>query len=120
MSKWLQAEDELKRAQMARENHNEGMARVCARRAAGLALQGFLAENGKPASSGNAIALLNDPEIRYVTPPELHEIMNHLLLKVDENYQFPVEIDLLLETQNLIQKLKALSINKENNGNNPD
>ena len=120
MSKWQQANDELIRAQLARENQNEGMARVCSRRAAGFALQGYLTDRGRPISTGNAITLLNDLDIRSITPPEVHSIMDHLLLKVDENYRFPNEIDLLDETKLFIEKLQNLICNEENNGINQD
>jgi len=110
MDHWEQSGSEMEKAQIARQNHNEGMARVCARRAAGFALQGFLTKKGEPASSTNVIVLLNDPVIRAIIPVNLHPILDHLLLKVDENYEFVPEVDLLQETQFLIKELKNLKV----------
>ena len=109
MNYWWQSQDELSKALQARQNQNEGMARVCARRAAGAALQGFFSSTGTPIQSTNAYALLTDPELRLLVPQNLHEIMNHLVLRVDTNYKFPPEIDLLNEVTIFINTLKNIS-----------
>ncbi len=113
MNKREQAQNELEKAEQARKNNNEGMARVCARRSANFALQGFLQAKNHNISTQNVIHLLNDPEIREIIPASLHVIFDHLLLKVNEDYQFNPEIDLIAETKFLINELQTLIL-KEN------
>jgi hypothetical protein len=106
VNKWEQANQEIDKAYSARANGNEGMARVCARRAANFAIQAFLADQKIEIQSQNVILLLNDERIRSLMRPEVLRIFDHLLMKVDANYQFDPSIDLLAETQALIKGLQ--------------
>lgn len=108
VNKWEQAKNELEKAYQARKNGNEGMARVCARRAANFALQAYLEGTHQEIPSQNVIHLLNDPQIRLSLPGQLQPILNHLLQKVNENYQFDPRIDLLSETHDLLTGLQNI------------
>ncbi len=107
MNKWEQANFEIEKAFSARSNGNEGMARVCARRAANFAIQAFLADQQMDIQSQNVIQLLNDERVRRLVSPQMVLIFDHLLMKVDANYQFDPSIDLLAETRALIQGLQG-------------
>jgi hypothetical protein len=112
MDPWKIAGEELNKAFAARQNKNEGMSRVCARRAAGMAIRGYFSSLHQPLSTANAYKLLKDDNIRKLIPGELHMIMDHLILRVDTSYQLPENIDLLKETDRFINQLKK-SMNEE-------
>ena len=92
---------ELLRGEAARQRGNEGQARVCARRAAGIAIREYLARQGRPAGSPSAmdaLALLShDPS----ASPEVKELIAHLGLRVDESFKLPEGVDLLSDAQRL-------------------
>src|SRR5689334_19214551 len=85
---------EFKRAEQARAKQNEGQARVCARRAAGIAVREFMLRNGTQPPSTSAYDLLNllkdDPQV----DPDIRQIAGHLTLRVTEEFKLPVEADL--------------------------
>jgi hypothetical protein len=92
---------EFERAQQARVNGNEGQARVCARRAAGIAIRDYFARKGMRPPSRSAHDLLN--LIKEETPltPDLKRIADHLTLRVTEEFKLPVEADLIAESKTL-------------------
>jgi hypothetical protein len=100
-----QIDTEFERATKARANKNEGQARVCARRAAGLAIRDFLTRAGTPPTSASAIDLLDllkgDPRLS----PSLHLIIDHLTLRVTEEFKLPVDADLVAEARTLCDAL---------------
>lgn len=90
---------------------NQGRARVCARRAAGWAIQKHLQQSGKPVPSTVALEL-----IRYFSELEGHsdqvdEILHHMLIRVEkdsfeEEAYYPIEgVDLITEAHWLVQEL---------------
>jgi hypothetical protein len=97
--------DELHAAIQAREFENEGMARVCARRAAGWAIKAHLQRNHVPIPTPNAFGLLKDESIRYFLPAEATPIIEHLTMRVGQDFNLPAEIDLLEETKRLLALL---------------
>jgi hypothetical protein len=102
---------EIERGWAARTAGNEGQARVCARRAAGVAIGEYLRQQGfaQPGSSAyTRLQYLCDlPGISI----ETKNICEHLLMRVDEGFALPVPIDLLTEAFRLAQ---ALGLNPEN------
>ncbi len=90
---------EFNRAQAARENGNEGMARVCARRAVGIIIGEYLARRG----FSNLGTSIYDRFSMFNTLPDIDEhtkeIVNHFLLTVDTTHNLPANIDLLSEAQ---------------------
>jgi hypothetical protein len=92
---------EFNLAASARAGGNEGRARVCARRAAGVAIREYLTRRGISAPSTSAYDLLNrlteSPEIT----PDLRQICIHLTLRVTDEFKLPVDVDLINESRQL-------------------
>ena len=106
MESWqskLQAE--FDRAQQARAKGNEGQARVCARRAAGVAIREFLTRKGTPLLNLSAVDLLNHIKDDPLLPPDLKLIIDHLTLRVTEEFKLPVDVDLVAEAKKLCNEL---------------
>lgn len=99
---------ELEQAEAARARRNEGQARVCARRAAGIALRALLESRGLPAP-GSAYDLLQWLERNEEMPADLRQIAAHLLTRVNEQFQLPLEVDLLAETRRLVTALDEMT-----------
>ena len=106
MSDWQeQLEKEFQAAQRARAKGNEGQARVCARRAAGIAIREYLARQGIRPPSHSAVDLLNLLKGDPLLPPDLKLIADHLTLRVTEEFKLPVEADLVAEAKTLCEAL---------------
>ncbi len=91
----IEYENEIEHARQARLLGNEGMARVCARRAAGIVIGEFLYRSGHTRVNRSAYdrmsVFLEIPNI----DEEAREINRHFLLKVNHTGQLPVTIDLI-------------------------
>ena len=96
---------EFEKAEQARSRGNEGQARVCARRAAGIAIREYLARQGTRPPSVSAYDLLNllkeDPHLS----PDLRQIATYLTLRVTEEFRLPVEADLVAEAKKFCEGL---------------
>jgi HEPN domain-containing protein len=96
---------EFERAEQAQARGNEGQARVCARRAAGIAIREYLARQGIRPPSTSAYDLLkllkDDPHLS----PDLKLIAGHLILHVTEEFKLPVNVDLVAEAKLLCNDL---------------
>jgi hypothetical protein len=100
-----QIEEELRRANAARAEGNEGRARVCARRAAGAALRDqFLRTTGKTIPT-STVDLLRAAEDLAGLSARGREAAKRLLQKVDEGFNLPQDWDLLVEARILIAEL---------------
>ena len=100
-----QLASEFENAERARADGNEGRARVCARRAAGIAIREYFARRGIPFSGTSAYDLLGrlieSPEIS----PDLKKNCIHLTLRVSEDFDLPVNVDLIEESRQLCSAL---------------
>ena len=100
-----QIESEFEKAEQARARGNEGQARVCARRAAGIAIREYLTRRGVRPPSVSAYDLLNllkeDPDLS----PDLKRIADHLTLRVTEEFKLPVNADLVAEARTFCKNL---------------
>lgn len=94
-------QSEFEQAQKARANGNEGQARVCARRAAGIAIRDYLVRSGIRPPSRSAHDLLNLIKGSAALPPELTLVADHLTLRVTEEFKLPIEADLVAESKML-------------------
>jgi len=106
MKNWkedLQAE--FARAQSARSRGNEGQARVCARRAAGIAIREYLTRRGRRVTTASAYDLLNSLKDDPHLPPDLELVIDHLTLRVTEEFKLPVQADLVAEARQLCRTL---------------
>ena len=101
-------EAELEKAEQARARGNEGQARVCARRAAGIAIREYLTRLGLRPPSASAYDLLNllkeDPSLS----PHLKKIANHLTFRVTEEFKLPVDVDLIAEARTFCEELNKI------------
>lgn len=96
---------ELEKARQARGRGNEGQARVCARRAAGIAVREYLSRRGVRPRSTSAYDLLNLVKEDPLLPPDLKRIAEHLTLRVTEEFKLPVDADLVAEAEIFCDRL---------------
>ncbi len=106
MTDWKdQVQREFEHAKAARARGNEGQARVCARRAAGIAIREYYARQGQKLRTPSAYDLLtllrNDPGIA----PDLKQAAVHLTLRVTEEFKLPVHVDLVEEAHKVCKGL---------------
>ena len=98
---------ELERAKAARLAGNEGQARVCARRAAGLAARIFLSRHEvwhfepdqHTARSASAYETLRTLAMFPGLAPDLKQAAVHLTMRVNEEFHLPAGIDLIEEAR---------------------
>lgn len=98
-------ENELQKAWQARASGNEGQARVCARRAAGIALREYHHRRGQKLPAPGAYALLLDFAQACDTPADLRQIAEHLTLRVTDEFRLPLEVDLVDEARLFCERL---------------
>ena len=106
MTDWKeQLQIEFERAEAARARGNEGQARVCARRAAGVAIREYYTRRGKHVRTPSAYDLLNllteDPHLST----NLKQAARYLTLRVTEEFKLPVDVDLVGEAHKLCDGL---------------
>jgi HEPN domain-containing protein len=106
MDDWKsQIEAEFEKAGQARARGNEGQARVCARRAAGIAVREYLSRRGIRPPSVSAYDLLNLLKEDARLSPDLKLIADHLTLRVTEEFKLPVNADLIAEARKFCVEL---------------
>jgi len=100
-----QIQKEFQLAEQARAKGNEGQARVCARRAAGIAIRDYLNRNGTHPGNASAYDLLNFIKDDPLLSPDLKLIADHLTLRVTQEFTLPVDVDLVTEARKLCNEL---------------
>lgn len=106
MADWQsEIQAELDRAAQARQRNNEGQARVCARRAAGIAVREYLSRRGIRPPSTSAYDLLNLVREDPLLPPDLKQVADHLTVRVTEEFKLPVDADLVAEAKDFCDRL---------------
>ena len=114
MDLYSKIQAELERADVARAAGNEGRARVCARRAAGMAARVFLTRHARhhydaaqvETLSGSALEALEALAKFPGLAPKLKQAAAHLTLRVNREFLLPPGIDLIDEAHHLIRGLK--------------
>jgi hypothetical protein len=106
MKNWKKVfDDELQMATEAREQENEGRARVCARRAAGAIIREYFSRRNISVQAASVMqymqALLNISDI----PGEARQATQYLTMRVNEDFGLPVDVDLVEQTRLLRQSL---------------
>lgn len=96
---------EFDRAEQARAKGNEGQARVCARRASGIAIREYYARSGERIPTASAYDLLNILKEDVNLPAEMKTIVDHLTVRVTEEFKLPVDADLIAEARKLCEWL---------------
>ncbi len=106
MTNWTNdLQTEFDRAAAARARGNEGQARVCARRAAGIAIREYLTRRGRAVPSASAYDLLNLIKEDALLSPDLKQAAVYLTLRVTGKFQLPIEVDLVTEAVKLCRGL---------------
>lgn len=96
---------ELERAESARAANNEGMARVCARRAAGLAVGAYFRRRGIPSPGPSAYDSLRRLATLPDIPEPVRQVAEHFLVRVTPEHALPVQADLIAEARWLAAQL---------------
>ena len=96
---------ELEAASRARLSGNEVRARVCARRAAGIAARDFLTRHGVHLRTRNTLEALRTLEQFPGLAPDLRSAAAHLTWRVGEQFSLPSDIDLLADARLLCDNL---------------
>jgi hypothetical protein len=102
----LDIEVELENAERARMAGNEGRARVCARRAAGIAARNFLARHALPQRDKSALTAIQALAEFPGLAPDLRTAALHLVTRVTEEFTLPVDADLIADARKLIGGLE--------------
>ena len=106
MADWQsEIQAEFDRAAQARQRGNEGQARVCARRASGIAVREYLSRRGIRPPSTSAYDLLNLVKEDPLLPRDLKQIAEHLTVRVTEEFNLPVDVDLVAEARDFCDRL---------------
>ena len=100
-----QLRKEFEKAQQARISKNEGQARVCARRAAGIAARDYLTRNGTQVPNMSAYDLLILLKEDTNLSPDMQLIVDHLTVRVTEDFELPIDADLIAEARVLCDYL---------------
>jgi hypothetical protein len=86
-------ESEFKAAESAQDTGNDGRARVCARRAAGLAIRDWYQRREGPGWTGDAmkqlVRLRSDPAV----PARVRQAAERLTTRVDHDHRLPFDDD---------------------------
>jgi hypothetical protein len=103
-----QFQRELEMALAARAAGNEGKARVCARRAAGLVLGEYFTRRGISPIKASAYDRLRTMQALGDVPSDVSRVVDHFLLRVDSNQQLPISVDLIEDARWLKSQLLDL------------
>jgi hypothetical protein len=97
--------EEIQRAESARNAGNEGMARVCARRAAGVVAGEYLRIHGISLPGPSAYVRLKVLQQLPQTPAPIQDIVDHFLIRINPDHNLPVQADLIAEARWLASEL---------------
>jgi hypothetical protein len=98
---------EIQGAEHARAHGNEGRARVCSRRAAGIIAAEYFRRQGTAPGSQSSLDLLTLLSAQPHLAPHLRECIDHLTLRVDERFELPAGVDLIDEARRLAVLLES-------------
>ncbi len=88
---------ELEHAEQARARGNEGQARVCARRAAGIAVAEHYSRRGLKPMTGSALDLLRELLMDNSVPAAALPALERLVMQVNSDFALPPDVDLIAE-----------------------
>jgi hypothetical protein len=103
-------ERELQHAEQARAGGNEGMARVCARRAAGMAIGEYFRLQGLTSPGPSAY-----DRLRYLlglpaVPQNVRRAAENLITRINVEGMLPVEADLIADARKIAEELFKPSV----------
>ena len=100
-----EVDKELAHAEQARSHGNEGRARVCARRAAGILAREYFSRLGGVPRTSSALELLRRLQADPALPASAGTLVRHLTQQVDNEFHLPHNVDLLGDVRQLRQLL---------------
>ncbi len=103
-------QDEISQAEEARSAGNEGMARVCARRAAGILLGEFFSRYHIVMDNPSAIDRLRLIQKMPGISEDVLVIAGHFLEHVNPDHNMPLQVDLIAEARSLEKILLDVSV----------
>lgn len=101
---------ELEKAENARKMGKEGMARVLARRAAGIVADEYLRKTGSGVEAVSAYDLLKALFTHPAIDEETRLTTGHFLERVNPDFNLPIQADLLADARWLAKKLLQVDI----------
>ncbi|MBA3966271.1 MAG: hypothetical protein H0X47_10930 [Nitrospirales bacterium] len=107
MNRSEQIEQELLKAANGLQNGNDGLARVCARRAVALASQHWAEERKLPIWKGDAMHHLRQIQGEHTFPVSVRNAAQRLLTKVTEQTQLPMTTDPITDARIILDHLNA-------------
>jgi len=100
-------EQELAAAEAARQNSNDGKARVCARRAVALATEAWLARLPLPRWRGDAMEHLRQIQQDTSFPLPIRQAANRLSTSVTHQHAAPFTTDPIADARLIIAHLSS-------------
>lgn len=107
MNRSEQIEHELTKAAKGLHNGNDGLARVCARRAVALAAQHWAEQRHLPTWQGDVMHQLRQIQDETMFPVSVRKAAQRLLTKVTEQAQLPMTTDPITDARIIIDHLHA-------------
>ena len=107
MTRLAQIERELARAEAAQRDGNDGMVRVCARRAVGLAAEAWLERFPGKSRRGDALDQLRRIQADESFPQEIRSAAERLMTKVTQRDTAPFSTDPIADARRIIAHLDA-------------
>jgi hypothetical protein len=108
---WKQVtREELILAEQARNDGNEGRARVCARRAAGFVAGEYLLRHGITLQTESALQKIRYLETSADISPTERETLEHFLIHTTPEHRLPIDADLIADVQLLVRQLLGESL----------
>ena len=97
------AKAELKHGEHAKEIGNIGQARVCVRRACGMAIEHWLEFHPNRNYGASAITMLVKLQEDHTIPKDIRDAAKRLTKKVDNNFETGIEEDPLKDGEMIIE-----------------
>ena len=107
MNRSEQIEQELARAAKGLQDGNEGLARVCARRAVALASQHWAEQRNLPTWKGDAMHHLRQIQEETTFPVSVRSAAQRLLTTVTEQTQLSMTTDPITDARIILDHLNA-------------
>jgi len=103
-----QIERELTAARQALKDGNDGLGRVCARRAAGAAITWLLREHPHPDWGTDALRQLQHLKDDKSFPPDVRQAALRLTTKLSDKFRYPFSTDPLGDARIIIDYIREL------------
>ncbi len=104
-----QVEQELAKAAKGLREGNDGLARVCARRAVGLGVQNWVERSGAKTWPSDAMNILRKVQGEETFPPGIREAAQRLLTAVTQQDQTPMSSDPIGDARLILSHLDRLT-----------